>query len=335
LWQALREGPKRLTHKQIVGLAGVVYRKLALSGEDDPGPASLWSKALRFFVEIDEGKHGFSDLMIEPRRDDARQGALRFHYGPFADALLSSEGVVTDAESRERLIEELHRTLPQVAAKLRRNAEGDYTPDATAGRFPPWQSHKPTTPQGTSGHTLMGLVEDWWTEAKALKRKPSTYESYRHTMKSFVAFVGHDDPGRVTKEDVLEFKNYRLSSVNPKTGQPISPKTVKDSDLAGLRAVFGWAVANLRMKDNPAEDVKLKLRKQRRLRQKGFTEKEALAILSMASAHEQGQEAHQTFEAKRWVPWLCAYTGARVGEMSQLRKQDIRREGKSWVATIV
>jgi|GEM_PF-2501525 hypothetical protein len=29
--------------------------------------------------------------------------------------------------------------------------------------------------------------------------------------------------------------------------------------------------------------------------------------------------------AVRWVPWLCAYTGARSGEMTQLRKQDIER----------
>lgn len=30
--------------------------------------------------------------------------------------------------------------------------------------------------------------------------------------------------------------------------------------------------------------------------------------------------------ARRWVPWLCAYTGARVNEMTQLRGEDIRRE---------
>jgi hypothetical protein len=27
--------------------------------------------------------------------------------------------------------------------------------------------------------------------------------------------------------------------------------------------------------------------------------------------------------AKRWVPWLCAYSGARVGELTQLRVQDV------------
>jgi integrase len=29
--------------------------------------------------------------------------------------------------------------------------------------------------------------------------------------------------------------------------------------------------------------------------------------------------------AKRWVPWLCAYTGGRVGELTQLRVKDIEQ----------
>ena len=36
--------------------------------------------------------------------------------------------------------------------------------------------------------------------------------------------------------------------------------------------------------------------------------------------------AHEA--CKRWVPWLCAYTGARPGEMTQLRGADvIERDG--------
>jgi integrase len=27
--------------------------------------------------------------------------------------------------------------------------------------------------------------------------------------------------------------------------------------------------------------------------------------------------------ARRWVPWLMAYSGARCGEITQLRKEDI------------
>lgn len=38
--------------------------------------------------------------------------------------------------------------------------------------------------------------------------------------------------------------------------------------------------------------------------------------------------------AKRWLPWVCAYTGARVGEIAQLRKQDVAHEHGRWVLVI-
>jgi integrase len=38
---------------------------------------------------------------------------------------------------------------------------------------------------------------------------------------------------------------------------------------------------------------------------------------------------------RRWVPWLCAYTGARVGELTQLRAGDVQARhgpaGSIWV----
>jgi len=34
------------------------------------------------------------------------------------------------------------------------------------------------------------------------------------------------------------------------------------------------------------------------------------------------------------VPWLLAYTGARLGEIAQLRKQDLTQEGSHWAVTI-
>lgn len=38
--------------------------------------------------------------------------------------------------------------------------------------------------------------------------------------------------------------------------------------------------------------------------------------------------------ARRWVPWICAYTGARAGEITQLRGKDVvQREGR-WAIQI-
>ena len=38
--------------------------------------------------------------------------------------------------------------------------------------------------------------------------------------------------------------------------------------------------------------------------------------------------------ARRWVPWLCAYSGARAGEMTQLRGCDVLQRGPFHSMTI-
>jgi integrase len=178
--------------------------------------------------------------------------------------------------------------------------------------------------------TLTGILEGWWMEAKATGRKPSTYESYSNTTAGLIAFLGHDDAKLVTPEDIVRFKDHRLSSINPRTGKPISAKTVKDSDLSGLKTLFGWAVSNRKLPSNPVTGITIKLGKPQKLRSKGLTEDEAKAILQAALKVTRGGESAGTFAAKRWVPWLAAYTGARVGELAQLRKQDVRQEGEHW-----
>ena len=48
----------------------------------------------------------------------------------------------------------------------------------------------------------------------------------------------------MAREDVVRFKDAHLAEINPRTGKPVSPKTVNDSDLTGLKTLFGWAVQN-------------------------------------------------------------------------------------------
>jgi integrase len=57
--------------------------------------------------------------------------------------------------------------------------------------------------------------------------------------------------------------------------------------------------------------------------EKEFTEAEAQTILRASTA--LGSPSDPWGAAKRWVPWLCAYSGARVGELTQLRVQDIEQ----------
>jgi integrase len=171
--------------------------------------------------------------------------------------------------------------------------------------------------------TLTAILEGWWTEAKAAGRKPSTHESYRNTIANLTGFLGHDDAGRLRAEDVVRFKDHRLA-------QGISAKTVKDSDLAALKTVFGWAVSNRKLANNPAAGLTIKLGKPKKLRGKGLTEEEATALIRAALSVPPNSTSRTT-QAKRWVPVLAAYSGARVGEVAQLRRQDVRQEAGHWL----
>ncbi|MGB8631769.1 MAG: hypothetical protein WCD69_20720, partial [Xanthobacteraceae bacterium] len=78
---------------------------------------------------------------------------------------------------------------------------------------------------------------------------------------------------------------------------------------------------------NPFVDVKVTVAKRKRLREtQAFRPAEWRAVLT-ASLKFTDQNSPDA-AARRWVPWLCAYTGARVGEIAQLRKEDVvKREG--------
>lgn len=360
-----------LTNAQATALAGRLYRAWAggegrertqaveqgPDGKMHPVPhdpeddAAIFAAALVRLVrletigkrELDKPRaqrHGLSLDYLPPPDQSPDAAALEIRLGPLVDRVLLSEGIRrVDAASRGLLLRAFWLALRDALEARLRNAQGDYSPDPKAERFPAWVSPNDvptaTTKQSPAkSGSLTSLVEGWWVEAKARNLKPSTHESYRNSMAALVAYLKHDDCSRVTKENIIGFKDHRLATINPRNGKPISAKTVKDSDLSGLKAVFAWAVSNGRMHSNPAEGVTLKASKPRKLRSKAFTEAEAKAILVASLNVRRGGELPETFAAKRWVPWLMAYSGARVGEMAQLRKVDLKRSGDIWYLTI-
>lgn len=341
VWRGLRAAsPTSVNRKQAVALAGELYR---VWGSERPAERTIaiihtpkgWK---RDRLRADEEEAAFV-TMVERLNVGPELSELESLLGPLVDRLLLTKGIsAVDEPSRILLLEAFAQALRDAFAARARQAAGDYRPDANAERFPNWE--KPAaepearpSPAPVSA-SLKGLVEDWWKEAQATGRKLSTYESYRNTMAALTAYLGHDDAARLTPDSIVGFKDHRLASINPRTNRPISAKTVKDSDLAGLKTVFAWAVSNRRMGSNPAAGITIKLGKPKKLRSKGFTDAEAANLLRAARDYRNADETPKTADAKRWVPWLCAYTGARLGEMAQLRKQDLRQEAGHWVIHI-
>jgi integrase len=338
-WEALRSEPESLTLKEASALAGLWYRWFVPKYEDDPGTDSTaWMEMAQDLHEAGldwrPGMEGEPDHVEQPPRSRGAQRQVTEYLtkrGRLNEFFKDNDIHLMDAQ-RPAFMEALEIEFDAAVRLLARRAGRDYRPDKRPERFPEWKlSQAPkATANGNAQVTLSGILEGWWKEAQATGRKPSTYESYSATMAALIAILRHDDARKVTPDDIVRFKDRRLSTINLRTGKPISAKTVKDSDLSGLKTLFGWAVSNRKLTSNPATGITIKLGKQAKLRGKGFTEEEAKAILSAALRHERGRESPGTFAAKRWVPWLAAYTGARVGELAQLRKQDVAREGGHW-----
>lgn len=260
-----------------------------------------------------------------------------------AEDILDKNGFSDDPWSIQKTARAVGAALQRASLTLQRLEREEIEPSAEPGwlhgsaNTQPAVSRSPKTAaanESSDAATLTGLVDGWWKENKAAGKKPSTYESYRDSFAYLVRFLEHNDASKVTAKDVIAFKDHRLSTRSPKTGKMVSAKTVKDSNLSGLKVVFGWGVANGLVAHNPAAGVTLKVGKPARHRSKGFSDEEAKTILSGALSHQRGQENPKTFAAKRWIPWLCAFTGARVGELAQLRKQDVSLRGDVWVIRI-
>lgn len=313
-WQSLRSGPVSLTQKQLVALAGDVYRDLTALFEDNPGTSTTWEDIIRLHT---------AKMAADPVE-------MNEWLGPTVDEVLARRRLIVDTQSRDALLIKVGVALVQAADRLRENALGDYSPDEVVRRFPAFEGPKEKPSNVVAGgpaQTVTGLVDGWWLEAKAGGGALNSLEVYRRVAKQFAEFLGHDDAHAVTDDDVIRYKDHRLAG-------GISVKTISDTDLSGLRTLFNWGVRNKKVRNNPALEVRIRAPKKARVRGPEIRDDEAIAVLSHAWHQKRGREMEQTFAARRWVPWLCAYTGARVGEMIQLRKQDVRKEDGHWVVVI-
>ncbi|MAW85960.1 MAG: hypothetical protein CMJ42_05445 [Phyllobacteriaceae bacterium] len=165
--------------------------------------------------------------------------------------------------------------------------------------------------------SLTGLLDDFLKEREAGGRGREARRKWTPTIKDFVAFIGHDDARRVTKADILKWKDAKL-------GSGLAPTTFKRGHFAALNAVLRWAHENDRIESNAADGVRLRAQTPIQNREKGFRDDEAMKLLMAASSYlPLKQEDAKLAAAKRWIPWLCAFTGARLGEIVQLRRQDI------------
>jgi integrase len=169
--------------------------------------------------------------------------------------------------------------------------------------------------------TIRDLFEGYRTELQRAGKGRDADRKWLSVISNLIAFLGHNDAQRVTRKDAVRWKD-RLA-------ETFAPKTVRDRYIATARAAFAWAVDNEHLEANPFGGVKVIYTKPALDREKGFTDEEAIAILKAARDYVPPTGEHPKLTAaKRWSSLLAAYTGARIGELMQLRQQDVQeRDG--------
>src|SRR6202022_4190633 len=105
------------------------------------------------------------------------------------------------------------------------------------------------------------------------------------------------------------------------------PKTIRDAKFAPVRAILQWAVDNRRLPANPAERLMVSVKVKSGEGRRSFTEAEAAVVL--------GAALKEVDPVRRWVPWLCAFSGARVSEVCQVRAEDIVQLEGVWCVRFV
>jgi len=313
-WEAVRNGPISLTNKEVWQLAARMYHDF-VEFEDVPGSPGMWEKVIEFnnrAKEEDRDLNALADSLV-------RSPALERNLGSYADKILSDVGTEADEESRWQLVLALNKVSNDIAEKLKRNAEGDYRPDPNATRYP--KIDNPIKRKQTDDlipSTITGLFENWAARKKLGGGAEASVRRWNTVVTQFVAFLGHDNASEVVRDDVIRWREQLFLT------KQVSIETFRKSNRAALNAVFALGVDLGAVDSNPVASVKPERSKRAMVRPKAFLDDEVRLILKAAleAPERPGREQKRMRDARRWVPWICAYSGARVSEITQLRKED-------------
>lgn len=345
-----------LTHKQAHALAGRWYRWKTDRHSEDPGSPQRWADEIRKLTQGLQGLAGEArqdlarPIVLKPSLDLAdpslgfadllghltsTQAAVldRISAAAEAPAFLGRERLALSPEGRKRFLGALMDELVAAAALLHRRAQGDYRPDPRPDRFPEWKPPVAPKTLEVTGRTGALALYKAWAKANEARTSASTRNRWITVFRDLERFTEGRDVLALTEDDALAWRTELRAADQ-------TEKTVNFQYIAAAKAVFGWA-ARPKTDDggalilvNPFANFKFGARsgakKTIKLRERSFRLEEMSIVLSAASAAPLSARSNGLARAKRWAPWLLSYTGARPGEICQLRKEDLLRVQGRW-----
>jgi integrase len=314
-WANLRAGPKPLTERDAHQLATPAYDNWLAKYRDNPSQQTIWDVGVgdRLFAPRTTVKssdfHFLYDTTISVDRQQATVLQMEQMCFQWADDCLAHAGLVIDENSRKVLARAIAAAVQRASLVLAMLAKGEAFAETL---FSPMMSAPSVQPASQRPVSFQEIVDGW-----VLERRPVAKTQYEWTrvFRELEKFLKHKDAHRLTPDDLISWKQSMVAA-------GLKPKTIQAAKLSPVRAILQWGVQNRLLQSNPADGISLDARTKTSDRKRGFTDDEAKIILRAALKADDA--------VRRWVPWIGAYTGARISEICQLRSEDVCKVEDIW-----
>ncbi|CAN7342805.1 hypothetical protein LJR009_002871 [Bosea sp. LjRoot9] len=323
-WKMLRKGVQSITDRQAAAMAGELYKSALEVGPYRDFLLSMRAATRLMQIEIALGEMDeFPKPELFPRvgtREEALEGII----GPLVSDYLHGKGLQLDQLSRDRLLVAVGYAIRQAAYQTLRECEGNWRADPEADRFPvlelPALKDEKTDPE-------LSLDDAWAEVSKGYSS--ATCKRFRPILEGLMTSANKSDMRAIAATDVQTWMGAIIEK------GAVSRRSFSRNNLAAVKSFFNSLKEAKAVTENPAADVHVVLRKLDKGRKmRGFRDDEAIKILESCLLAPPPKLHKHYADARRWVPWLCAYTGARVNEITQARACDIQFVEKYWCILI-
>lgn len=324
-WQAMRSAPTPLSPKQMLALAGEVRSAFVAAFDDDPGQTQTWATVL---VANSKARDGRLHPLKVPS-EDASASDMERRFGSLVDIKLAQKAISVPVDQRPALLNLVAQALDESAIVNLNKAGGDYSDTGETSKYPAFippisALPAPDVQESRGSSVTFSSVIDEEVRRRSAGRnavpmREATTKKFRIAADEFRDFRKSDDATLVTAREADAWKQAMLEK-----GE-LSNNTVKQR-LQNLRTILQWArqhsLGELYPAGNPLDIVKAPAYQTVASDARTFTMEEAATVL-LAARKEAAPEL-------RWLPWLSAYSGARINELAQLTRRDFFRLDDSW-----
>lgn len=303
------------------------------------------------------------DAEVARRAADLRRLARRRQDGDLAvweamaDRIIAKRALPIERDSDEyrELVDGLAEASIEALSLFKRRHDGEIDPQPRSELIRVERQREQAT--APAGEGLLDLFDKYASQRLMEGKRADSVAQDRILVEQFAAFVGK---GRrldsITRADVRDFRdtmaalpvNYRnanaykgldmraaAAKAAKLEAKTLAPKTI-NKNLSALSPFFAWAVSNGHADANPCDGLFYAIDKDAGSRDP-FTVEQLNAILRsplfagfLANGAEHKPGNQRADDWRKWIPLACMFSGARIGEIAQLRIADVESIHGRW-----